>query len=226
MANYWFSFGAQPSAAASLSPTFITFTNTSGATSAAPSITERPPGSGLYNVNYGATTSMAFVLDGATTGLATSQRYIPGAFDPQDNMSATLTVMGASLSVMGGSLSVMGGSLSVMGASLSVMGSSLNVMGSTLFGIGSTVTGIGNTLAGMVGASGFLTLLGDTSSSFGSTSVNPTTVFGFLKRSQEYAEGNRTYAKASGVLDYYSRGSSTLLIEKTITDNTSGTTCI
>lgn len=204
MANYWFSFGSQPSAAASLSPTFITFTNTSGATSAAPAITESPPGSGLYTVSYGATTSMAFVLDGATTGLATSQRYIPGAFDPQDNMSATLTIIGASLSVMGGSLSVMGSSLSVMGGSLSVMGGSLSVLGTTL-------------LSGM-------SLIGDTTSSYGSTSIDPTTLFGFLKRNQEFWEGNQAYAKASGLMDFYSRGSSTLLVEKTITDSSSTTT--
>lgn len=199
MANYWFSFGSQPSAAASLSPTFITFTNTSGATSAAPAITERPPGSGLYTVSYGATVSMAFILDGATTGLGTSQRYIPGCFDPQDNMSATLTVIGGSLAVMGVTLSA---------------------IGTTLAGMGNTLSSIGVTGAGLAA------LIGDTSSSFGSTSADPTTVFGFLKRSQEMAEGNRSYAKASGLLDYYSRGSSTLLIEKVITDNTAGTTCI
>lgn len=213
MANYWFSFGAQPSAAASLSPTFITFTNTSGATSAAPSITERPPGSGLYTTSYNATVSMAFVLDGATTGLATSQRYIAGCFDPQDNMSATLTVIGSSLSVMGGSLIVMGSSLSVMGSSLSVMGGTLNAIGTTIASM--------NT-----GASGIAALLGTSASSFGSTSADPTTVFGFLIRAQEFREGNRTYNKTSGVLDYYSRGSSTLLREKTITDSTSGSTCI
>lgn len=197
MANYWFSFGSQPSAAASLSPTFITFTNTSGATSAAPAITERPPGSGLYNVSYGATTSMAFVLDGATTGLATSQRYIPGAFDPQDNMSATLTIIGASLSVMGGSLSV--------------MGTTLSAVGTVLDGLGTTL------LSGM-------SLIGNTTSSYGSTSIDPTTLFGFLKRSQEFWEGNQAYAKASGLMDFYSRGSSTLLVEKTITDSSSTTT--
>lgn len=219
MANYWFSFGAQPSAAASLSPTFITFTNTAGATSAAPAISEKPPGSGLYTTNYGATVSMAFILDGATTGLSSSQRYIPGVFDPQDNMSATLTVIGASLAVMGGTLVT-------MGTTLFGIGSTISGMGTTLFGVGSTVTGIGNTLAGMIGASGFLTLLGDNSSSFGSTSASPNTVFGFLMRARELHEGDRAYTKSSGVLDYYSRGSSTLLIEKTITDNTSGTTCI
>ena len=207
MANYWFSFGSP--VAASLSPTFITFTDTAGVTRAGPTITERPPGSGLYTVNYGATVSMAFLLDGATTGLGSAARYIPGVFDPQDNMSATLTVIGASLATMGGTL---------------------NAIGTTIFGIGATVAGMGNTLSGigstLGGSSGIVALLGDTSSSFGSTSVDPTTVFGFLKRSQEMAEGNRTYTKATGLLDYYNRGSSTLLREKTITDATAGTTCI
>jgi len=199
MAQYWFSFAPRPADAASLSPTFISFVNSSGTTFPGQTITERPPGSGLYTVSYGATTSMAFILDGATTGLATSQRYIAGAFDPQDNMSATLTVIGGSLAVMGGSLSVIGGSLVAMGNSLAALGVSFGNISS---------------------------LLGNTSSSFGSTSVDPTTVFGFLKRAQEYNEGNRAYTKATGALDYYSRGSSTLLIEKMISDSTAGTTCI
>jgi phage-related protein len=149
---------------------------------------------------------MAFALDGATTGLASSTRYIYGVFDPQDNMSSTLTVIGTTLAGMG----------------------------STLFGVGATIAGMGNTLAGIgvsFGAFGasfdtLAALIGSTQSSFGSTSADPATVFGFLRRAQEMAEGNRAYTKSSGVLDFYSRGSSTLLIEKVITDSTAGTTCI
>lgn len=69
-----------------------------------------------------------------------------------------------------------------------------------------------------------MSLIGDTTSSYGSTSIDPTTLFGFLKRNQEFWEGNQAYAKASGLMDFYSRGSSTLLVEKTITDSTSTTT--
>ena len=63
--------------------------------------------------------------------------------------------------------------------------------------------------------------LGD---SFGSTSVDPQTVIGYLKRAQEYLEGNSNFDKSTGVWDVYSRGSSTLLVEKTLTNTTTAAT--
>jgi len=54
--------------------------------------------------------------------------------------------------------------------------------------------------------------------SIGSTSVDPSTVIGFLKRLQEFNEGNAVFLKATGLWDVYSRGSSTLLAEKTLTN--------
>lgn len=62
--------------------------------------------------------------------------------------------------------------------------------------------------------------IGSTVSSFGSTSVDPGDIFGMVKRLQELLEGNATFNKTSGVWDIYSRGSSTLLREKTLTDST------
>jgi len=64
----------------------------------------------------------------------------------------------------------------------------------------------------------------DNNDSFGSTSVDPTTVIGFLKRLQELGEGNALYTKATGIWQIFSRGSSTLLREKTLTDSTSTST--
>lgn len=66
--------------------------------------------------------------------------------------------------------------------------------------------------------------VGTTSDSFGSTSVDPTTIFGYVKRNLEMWEGDETFNKSTGVLDMYSRGSSTLLREKTLTNNTTQTT--
>lgn len=221
--EYWFAFSPLPSDTAGLSPTFIVF-GSSSATFAPPGLTQRF--SGLYYTSYNATQTVAFVLDGATTGLAASQRYIAGVFDNQDQFGQTLSAMAATLAATasGTTLNALGASLSAMGVSLSALGTSLPAgfaANATLIGNqGLTLIAIGNTQTAQGG------LFGDTTSSFGSTSVDPTTMFGFLKRSQEYAEGNRTYTKATGLLDYYSRGSSTLLIEKTITDNTAGTTCI
>lgn len=62
--------------------------------------------------------------------------------------------------------------------------------------------------------------VGTTSDSYGSTSVDPTTVMGFAKRQQEIQEGNAVFNKSTGVWDIYSRGSSTLLREKTLTNTT------
>lgn len=66
--------------------------------------------------------------------------------------------------------------------------------------------------------------LGSTNSSFGSTVSDPVDVIGYLKRIQENLEGNSTYSKTSGVWNIFSRGSSVLLISKTLNDGTSSTT--
>lgn len=66
--------------------------------------------------------------------------------------------------------------------------------------------------------------VGTTADSFGSTSVDPSTLFGYVKRNLEMWEGDETFSKSSGVLDMYSRGSSTLLREKTLANNTTETT--
>lgn len=60
--------------------------------------------------------------------------------------------------------------------------------------------------------------------SIGSTSVDPTSLFGYAKRNQEFLEGNQVYLKATGVWNIYSRGSSTLLATKTLTNDTTDVT--
>src|ERR1700688_2309317 len=91
--DYWFSFGSgNPSTYSGLSPTFIAFINNAGTTYAPPAITERAS-TGLYQVSFGATQTMAFVMDGATTGLATSNRYIAGVMDPYDQFGVTLNAV-------------------------------------------------------------------------------------------------------------------------------------
>lgn len=66
--------------------------------------------------------------------------------------------------------------------------------------------------------------LGHTSDSFGSTSADPSTVIGYLKRAQEWLEGNATYVKSTGKWQVSSRGSSTLLQEKSLANNTTQAT--
>lgn len=66
--------------------------------------------------------------------------------------------------------------------------------------------------------------IGTTNDSFGSTSVDPSTVFGYLKRGQEDAEGNAQFIKATGVWTVSSRGSSQILFVKTLTNDASEST--
>lgn len=65
-------------------------------------------------------------------------------------------------------------------------------------------------------------LVGSTASSFGTTSVDPSTLFGYLKRMQEFMEGDQTFTKSSGVWDIKTRGG-TLFAQKTLSDSTSST---
>lgn len=65
------------------------------------------------------------------------------------------------------------------------------------------------------------TRLGFVTDSFGSTGTDPSTVLGYLRRNLEWLEGNAEFSKASGAWSVYSRGSSTLLKVKTLTNTSS-----
>ncbi len=69
-------------------------------------------------------------------------------------------------------------------------------------------------------------LIGSTVASFGSTSVDPSTVFGYLRRALEVQEGNQTFLKSSGQWSILSRGSSALLTTKLLSSDTTGVTRI
>ena len=66
--------------------------------------------------------------------------------------------------------------------------------------------------------------VGSLSDSFGSTATDPQSVLGYLKRNQEVLEGNATFTKSTGIWQMYSRGSSTLLSQKTLTNSVSSAT--
>lgn len=66
--------------------------------------------------------------------------------------------------------------------------------------------------------------LGFNTDSFGSTSIDPLTIWGFVKRLLENFEGDATFTKATGIWQLFNRGSTTLLRTKTLTNtNTSAT---
>ena len=199
--DYWFAFGGGTTTTNSgLNPTFITFMNDLGTGFAAPSITEIAS-KGLYLSQYNATQTIVFTLDGATTGLAATDRYINGVFDPSDTFGGTLTAIGNS-SIALGTTTI----------------SYLSNQSTGFTGIANSLIGLGNSLS-TIGLA-----IGTTASSYGSTSVDPVDIYGFLKRNQEMTEGNKTYTKATGLLDYFIRGGATLLREKTVSDTSTNTT--
>lgn len=66
--------------------------------------------------------------------------------------------------------------------------------------------------------------VGTLSDSFGSTAVDPTTLMGYLKRLQEFMEGNATFIKSTGIWSVFSRGSTTQLASKTLTNTSTSAT--
>lgn len=191
--TYWFTFSTQdPRTYTGLAPTFIQFVNQLGATLPPPGITESPAGFGFYRSNYtvGASTSVAFLVDGGAT-LSSSIRYISGNIFGTEN-------------------------LDYVGATIIAIGTTLVAIGTTVSAIGSTVSGFGDLSA----------LIGNTSSSFGSTSVDPGSLFGYAKRAQEVLEGNQDYRKSNGTWEIWSRGSSTMLRSKVLSQDVTGVTRI
>ncbi len=225
--TYTLQFGSgDPRVFTGLNATFLIFANaSSGATVTPPSITELFAGTGIYKFTWGTTTPIAFLADAATTSPGTAGRYVSGSLDPADRADEYGTTMIA-----------LGTTLIGYGVTGLAIGTTGLGFGQSAVASGITAVGLGNTAVATAllilaqGSSGnaigtsILSLIGTTGDSFGSTSVDPTTLFGFLKRSQEFWEGNQTYTKATGLLDFYSRGSSTLLVEKTIADTASSTT--
>lgn len=255
--DYWFAFGGGTASIYSgLQPTFITFMNDSGSGIVAPGITEIAS-KGLYLCQYAATQTIVFTLDGFTTSMAATDRFINGVFDPYDLFGATLNAVyvqgitntsyslsnqslqfafGFSLTAIGNTNTAIGMSIAAQGISITAQGVSITAQGVTNIAywgyFGSSFTAQGTTLVGIGGAvnsigfslSSIGLAIGTTASSYGSTSVDPVDLYGFMKRCQEFNEGNKTYTKATGLLDYFIRGGATLLREKTVSDSSTNTT--
>src|SRR4051812_29867765 len=98
---------------------------TSGATLAAPAISETLTGSGLYQFQYGTTQPISFIADGATSSVS-SARYVRGLLDPADRadeFGTTLVALGTTNIGLGTTLSGIGFSLTASVASLGSTGS-------------------------------------------------------------------------------------------------------
>lgn len=69
--------------------------------------------------------------------------------------------------------------------------------------------------------------IGATTDSIGSTSVDPGTMYGFLKRLTEFNEGDSIFTASTGVWQIYNRtglGTTTLLRTKTLVNNSTSVT--
>ena len=62
--------------------------------------------------------------------------------------------------------------------------------------------------------------LGFNTDSFGTTAIDPETMWGYLKRFYEHFEGDANYNKSQGIWSIYARGATTLLRQKQLTNTT------
>lgn len=98
------------------------------------------------------------------------------------------------------------------------LGISTQNLGSTVLAIGNTILSLGSFNASFIGS---------TASSYGDTAVDPSTVFGYLKRLQEILEGNQIFTPQTGQWLIYNRtslGTTTLLRTKTVINQSSQVT--
>ncbi len=229
-----------------MAPTFLIFKDSAGTNVTAPSIAEVGTSTGIFGFTWGTTTSISFLADAATTSPGTVGRYVSGSIDPADRIDevgTTLVAIGTTHVAQGTTNAALGttavsygllnfglgttgvalGTTSVaLGVTAVALGTTNIALGTTAVALGVTSVALGNTNMALINTIGPLaTGIGSTLSSFGDTLTDPGTLFGYLKRIQETLEGNENYIKSTGILSIYSRGSSTLLRQKTLTNSVS-----
>jgi hypothetical protein len=232
--KYWLRFGSgDPRTYGGLSPTFLIFKTADGTNITPPAIAEVSGTScGLYAFEWGTTTSIGFLADAATTSPGSTGRYVSGSLDPSDRISeygTTLLAIGTTNFALGTTNVALGTTNVALGTTNVALGTTSVALGLTNVGFGTTNVALGTTaiaigttaISYLSGLTTTLAGIGSTASSFGSTSVDPVDVFGYLKRIQEHLEGNEVYIKSTGILSISSRGSSTLLATKTLTNSVS-----
>lgn len=247
-------FGAgDPRTYTGLSPTMLIFVNmTTGATLAAPAVSESLTGSGIYQFQWGTTTPIAFLADAATTSPGAQGRYVAGQLDPADRSNeygTTLVAIGTTNIALGTTAVYLSNAASAIGQTLTQaqanLGTTLIAIGTTNIALGTTavylsnagtavgqtltqiqtnmgttLVSIGNTLAGIgTSLSIIVPAIGSTASSFGNSTTDPGTLFGYLKRIQENLEGNSNFVKVSGIWSISDRASSVTLAVKTIVNS-------
>lgn len=115
-------------------------------------------------------------------------------------------------------------SLVALGNTNVALGTTNVAIGLSNISLGTTNVAIGTTIEALIAASGtssLLGVLGSVGSTFGGQFTDPIDLFGFMKRVIENLEGDQNYTKMQGQLSVLSRGSSTLLRQKSIANSVS-----
>jgi hypothetical protein len=225
--------GTNPSSYPSLAPTFITFKKMSDGSDVTPPTIAQVSTTGIYSFTFTPSFSVYFLLDGITVSQSTD-RYVYGVLDPVQKTDIQIAEMGSTLAAINSTLVAlgttgiastvqMGSTLTALNNTLAAIGTSGVALGTSSVALGETAVAIGTTILGLIGTDlTLVTLINDkigaTTSTFGSTSVDPGTLFGFLKRAQEFNEGQQSFTKSSGAWSISTRGG-TLFASKTLANS-------
>lgn len=229
----------------SLNPTLVTFFQIGGTTLTPPGITKPISNLGLYTFEWSPTLPIYFLADGGTLVTDDTQRYLSGILDPLDRTNEqanTLIAFGGTnialnnLNLQQGASIVAQGNtvlanIQAYGDSNIALGNSILAQGNTILGYGITTYAIATTLSGQnlslsVNIDANSTLLqlinisiGSTASPFGDSSLDPDTIYGYLKRLQEFNEGDATFNKNTGQWTITDRSGTTTLATKSLSNN-------
>lgn len=218
---------SDPSQYPSLAPTFLTFRNAlTGATLSPPSLAQIDV-TGIYGFTFSAAFPVYFRVDGITIS-AQADRYVFGIIDPVMDVDSQLTAASATLQALGNTSVALGTTNVAIGLSNYAFGQTNVALGTSNVALGTSNFALNTSiyaqgLSHFSGDSSLIALIGNPSSTFGTDSVDPATVFGYLKRVQEYNEGSQTFNKVSGSWAISSRGGS-LIATKTIGNTSSEVT--
>jgi len=212
----------------SLAPTFLAFNSmVDGSAISPPAISQFLAAgatyTGIYQFTYTASFSVYFLLDGITVATSTD-RYVYGILDPiqqvdlqLERYTATFTAANSTLVAYGNTNVALGTSNIALGVTNFALGVTITAQNVSLDALGISIYEIASAGASSVGD---LSGIGNTTSSFGDINTDPGTLFGYVKRIQEFLEGQATFTKLSGEWNVMSRGGS-LLASKALTNTSS-----
>lgn len=211
----------------SLAPSFVTFKRISDNLDISPPSISQLATTGLYFFTYTASFSVYFLLDGITVN-STSDRYVYGVLDPVHQVDKQLAELSSTLAAYNNTLAALGTTNVALGTSNFAWGNSNFALGVSNYAWGNTNFALNTTILSIVGPNGSLITsidakIGSTASSFGTTLTDPGDLYGYLKRAQEFREGDQTFNKVSGAWAISTRGG-TLLIEKTLSQSSTQVT--